>query len=91
MLAIGTLNIGDDFKINNIMVSEGKNFHYVNMPAYKTKELDDSGKSIYKNYAYPITAEARKEVIDIVTSAYNNIINREPMVQGKSRIVFSLI
>jgi DNA-binding cell septation regulator SpoVG len=85
MLGIGTLNIGEDFKINNIMISKGKNFDYVNMPSYKTKDANEKGENTYKNYAYPITAEARKDIINIVTEAYHETRNREPVTQGKSR------
>lgn len=70
MVGVGTIYIGKDFKINNVVVTQGKNIEYVNMPRYKSGELDEKDKPVYRDYAYPINADARKQLIDQVKQAY---------------------
>ncbi|MDE7308135.1 MAG: SpoVG family protein [Lachnospiraceae bacterium] len=86
ILGLGTINIGDDFKINNIRVSrgvsKGKEFEYVDMPSYKTIR---DGKEEYQDYAYPVTAEARKKIISTVKNAYKEELDKGVVTAKKGR------
>ncbi len=82
ILGLGTLNIGDDFKINNIRVSKGNKVEYVDMPSYKTTK---NGEETYQAYAYGVTAEARKKIINTVKNAYKEELDRGAVAAKKSR------
>lgn len=82
ILGLGTINIGDDFKVNNIRISRGKEFEYVDMPSYKTTR---DGKEEYQEYAYPVTAEARKELVSTVKNAYKEELDRGAVTAKKGR------
>ena len=40
----------------------GKDKLFVAMPAYKTKQVDEQGKAIYQDVAYPVTKEFREKL-----------------------------
>lgn len=82
ILGLGTLNIGNDFKINNIRVSKGNKFEYVDMPSYKTVK---NGEETYQAYAYGVTAEARKKIINTVKNAYKEELDRGAVTAKKGR------
>ncbi|MEY8330852.1 septation protein SpoVG family protein [Lachnospiraceae bacterium 48-33] len=86
ILGLGTLNIGNDFKINNIRVSQGvsrgNKFEYVDMPSYKTTK---NGEETYQAYAYGVTAEARKKIINTVKNAYKEELNKGAVTAKKGR------
>ncbi len=86
ILGLGTLNIGNDFKINNIRVSQGvskgNKFEYVDMPSYKTTK---NGEETYQAYAYGVTVEARKKIINTVKNAYKEELNKGAVTAKKGR------
>lgn len=82
ILGLGTLNIGKDFKVNNIRISKGNKFNYVDMPSYKTIE---DGQEAYQAYAYGVTAEARKEIISTVKNAYKEELDRGAVAAKRGR------
>ena len=62
--------IEDSFAISNVSLLEGKNGLFVAMPSYKTKQVDENGKSVYQDVCYPITKEFREKLYDTVKDAY---------------------
>lgn len=71
--ATATLTFGGSLVVKNVRIMEGKNGLYVQMPSYKTKELDESQKPIYKDYAHPVTAEFRTVLDDAILNEYQRI------------------
>lgn len=53
-----------------IGISKGGNI-FVAMPDFKTGKLDDKGKDIYQDIAYPVTRQFRQELYDAIVKAYN--------------------
>ena len=43
--------IEDCFVINNVSIIQGKDNLFVAMPSYKTKEVDENCKTIYRDYS----------------------------------------
>ena len=41
----------DCFVINNVTVIQGKENAFVSMPSYKTKEVDENNKPVYRDYS----------------------------------------
>lgn len=76
---LATLVLGDSFKVGNIAIMNdpNKNQLFVSMPSYKTNQMDDQGKAVYKDFFNPTTAEFRKELYD----------NNQAKEQSKSSIV----
>lgn len=70
--AYAQVTIDDCFVIKNIRVLEGKNGLFVSMPSYKTKKVDETGNVIWQDYAYPITKEARAQIVDLVLRSYES-------------------
>ena len=60
----------DSFIVNNVSVLQGKDKLFVAMPAYKTKQLDEQGKPIYQDVAYPVTKEFREKLYGQIISEY---------------------
>ena len=47
------------------------------MPDYKTGRLDDNGKDIYQDIAYPVTRQFRQEMYDEIVKEFNAVMERE--------------
>lgn len=75
--AIAQVTVNNEFVINGIRVFEGANGPYALMPS---KLVDGE----YNSIIYPITAEARHELLDVVIRTYNNMVmsgmDRMPIV-----------
>lgn len=74
--ATATLTFGGSLVVKNIRVMEGKNGLYVQMPSYKTKELDENQKPVYKDYAHPVTAGFRTVLYDAILQEYKRSMER---------------
>ncbi len=68
--ANATLTIDDAFVVKNLTVVQGKNGLFVNMPHHKTKEVDENGKAIYKDDAFPLTKDVRDMIQKSVIESY---------------------
>lgn len=68
----------DSFIVNNVSILQGKDKLFVAMPAYKTKQVDEQGKAIYQDVAYPVTKEFREKL-------YGNIIEEYDKAKTKSQ------
>ena len=47
------------------------------MPDYKTGRLDDNGKDIYQDIAYPVTKKFRQRLYDEIMEKYQTIMKEE--------------
>lgn len=71
VIGIGRMYLNQDYVVNNITVRENaKKEVFVSYPSYKTNEVDEQGKAIYKDFAYPSTKEAREAISKMVMDAY---------------------
>ena len=75
-IGIGKLYVSDDYVINNITVKlgkdrEGNENEFVAYPSYKSNEVDENGKAVYKNFAYPANAEVRAELNKMILDTYH--------------------
>ncbi len=52
------------------------------MPSYKTIR---DGKEEYQDYVYPVTAEARKKIINTVKNAYKEELDKGAVTAKKGR------
>lgn len=60
------------FKVTGIRIGiSQKGNVFVSMPDYKTGRLDDAGKDIYQDIAYPVTRQFRQELYDAVVKEFN--------------------
>lgn len=82
--ATATLTFGGSLLVKNVRVMEGKNGLYVQMPSYKTKELDENQKPIYKDYAHPVTAQFRTVLYDAILNEYRRMEERDIESEKKS-------
>lgn len=70
--ANASLILEDCFKITGIRIGiskEGKTF--VAMPDFKTGKLDDKGKDIYQDIAYPVTRQFRQELYAAIVQVFD--------------------
>lgn len=70
--ANATLTIDDMFVVKNLSVIEGKNGLFVNMPHHKTNEVDESGKAVYRDDAFPLSKELRDKIQELAIRSYEN-------------------
>ena len=50
---------------------------FVSMPDYKTGKLDDNGKDIYQDIAYPVTRQFRQEMYEEIVREFNAVMEKE--------------
>jgi len=66
----------DCFVINNVTVIQGKENAFVSMPSYKTKDVDENNKPVYRDICYPVTKEFREKL-------YGSILETHEMERQK--------
>jgi len=52
----------DCFVVSNVTIIQGKESAFVSMPSYKTKDVDENNKPIYRDICYPVTKEFREKL-----------------------------
>ena len=53
--------------VNNVTIHEGKEGKmFVSMPSYKTSQIDDKGKPVYKDFCHPVTAKFRDKLDSVI-------------------------
>ena len=63
------------FKVTGIRIGiSQKGNVFVSMPDYKTGRLDDNGKDIYQDIAYPVTRQFRQELYDKIVEEFNVVM-----------------
>lgn len=66
------------FKVTGIRIGISRKGNiFVSMPDYKTGRLDDNGKDIYQDIAYPVTRQFRQELYDEVVKEFNAVMEQE--------------
>ena len=68
--------VDDAIVIKGIKIIEGPNGLFVSMPSKPKMEngaqaVDENGKAVYLDIVHPISAEARKVLVDAIMEEYN--------------------
>lgn len=72
------------FKVTGIRIGiSQKGNVFVSMPDYKTGKLDDTGKDIYQDIAYPVTRQFRQELYDEVVKEFHTVMGQETPQAGE--------
>lgn len=72
--AYASVNIGGAFAVHGIKVIDSVKGTFISMPSNSYKK---DGKMQYSDICHPITSEARNELIDKVTEAYEAKLSEE--------------
>lgn len=76
--ANASIILNDAFKVTGIRIGiSQKGNVFVSMPDYKTGRLDDNGKDIYQDIAYPVTRQFRQELYDEIVKEFNGVMEQE--------------
>lgn len=71
VLAVGRIYLNEDFVLNNVTIRETRDGgKFVAFPSYKSNEVDEQGRAVYKEFAYPSSKESRDNINKIVMAAY---------------------
>lgn len=70
--AYANVAFGESFVVRNIAIVERKDGEglFVDMPSYRSNEVDEHGNPIYKDIANPTTKEFYQELTDNILKAY---------------------
>lgn len=70
--AYANIAFGDSLVVRNIAIVERKDGEglFVDMPSYRSNEVDEHGYPIYKDIANPVTKDFYKELTDNILEAY---------------------
>lgn len=79
--AYASVNIGGAFAVHGIKVIDSVKGTFISMPSNSYKK---DGKMQYSDICHPITAEARNELIDKVTEAYEAKLSEEQVMDNLS-------
>lgn len=70
----------DCFVVNNVTVIQGKENAFVSMPSYKTKEVDENNKPIYRDICHPVTKEFREKLYGSILETHQ--LEREKRLEA---------
>ncbi|MDD6069976.1 MAG: SpoVG family protein [Clostridiales bacterium] len=63
--------------VNNITLHQGKDDKiFVSMPNYKTSQVDEKGKAVYKDICNPVTAKFREKFYDAIMNGYEQALEQ---------------
>lgn len=79
VIGFARIYFDDCFVINNVTVIQGKENAFVSMPSYKTKEVDENNKPIYRDICYPVTKEFREKLYGEILEMHQ--LEREKRLQ----------
>ena len=70
--AYANVAFGESFVVRNIAIVERKDGEglFVDMPSYRSNEVDIDGNPVYKDIANPVTKEFYQELTDNILKAY---------------------
>ena len=75
--ANASIILNDAFKVTGIRIGiSQKGNIFVSMPDYKTGRLDDTGKDIYQDIAYPVTRQFRQELYEAILKEYDTVMEK---------------
>ena len=81
--ANASIILNDVFKVTGIRIGiSQKGNIFVSMPDYKTGRLDDNGKDVYQDIAYPVTRQFRQELYDEVVKEFHTAMGQEEQRTG---------
>lgn len=60
----------DCFVVNNISIHQNRDKLFVAMPSYKTKQMDENNKPVYRDVCYPVTKEFREKLYKVILETY---------------------
>ena len=83
--AVGQIYIESSFIINNINIIEGKKGLFVTMPSYKTKKVDEAGKTVYQDICYPVTKGFRDKLFAAILEDYSAEKDKAVQIPEKSQ------
>lgn len=66
------ITIDNAFVVKNLAVVEGRNGLFVNMPHHKTNEVDENGRAVYRDDAFPLQKELRDEIQKAAIESFRN-------------------
>ena len=69
----------DCFVVSNVTIIQGKESAFVSMPSYKTKDVDENNKPIYRDICYPVTKEFREKLYGVILETHR--MEREKRLQ----------
>ena len=72
----------DCFIVNNVTVIQGKENAFVSMPSYKTKDVDENNKPVYRDICYPVTKEFREKLYGSILETHE--LERQKRLQDAS-------
>lgn len=76
--ANASIILNDVFKVTGIRIGiSQKGNIFVSMPDYKTGRLDDNGKDVYQDIAYPVTRQFRQELYDEIVQEFNAVMGQD--------------
>ncbi len=82
--ANASIILNDAFKVTGIRIGiSQKGNVFVSMPDYKTGRLDDNGKDVYQDIAYPVTRQFRQELYDEIVKEFNTFMGEVGHQVGK--------
>lgn len=67
---LATIQFSEGMAVNNVSIHQGKDKLFVSMPSYKTKQVDEQNKAIYKDVCYPVSAKFREKLYGAILNAY---------------------
>lgn len=68
--AHANMTIDNAFVVKNLAVVQGKNGLFLNMPHHKSNEVDENGKAVYKDDAFPLNKDLRDKLQAAAISSY---------------------
>ncbi len=71
---LARIYLDDCFAVSNISIVMGKKGLFVSMPSYKTNQIDENNRSVYRDICYPVTGEFREKVNNLLTDAYEKAV-----------------
>lgn len=80
--AIANITIDNSFVVKGIQVLNGRNGLFVAMPSRKNKNGD------YKDICFPITKEAREQIINAIMEEYNKIGDNNEVISNDDDLPF---
>lgn len=70
IIGFARIYLENNFVVNNVTILKGKENAFVSMPSYKTKELDENNKPVYRDICYPVTKEFREKLYGTILETY---------------------
>ena len=82
--ANASILLNDVFKVTGIRIGiSQKGNVFVSMPDYKTGRLDDNGKDVYQDIAYPVTRQFRQELYDEIVKEFRAVMEKDEQQAGE--------